>query len=55
VPSSFPKYSNSDWPQDNRIGPQRFGAISNFAPGPLKWNGGIFVGIPTWAPRDTWR
>jgi hypothetical protein len=54
-PSSFPGYNNSGWPQDNRIGPQLFGTISNIGPGTLNWNGGILFGIRPWAPRTTWR
>jgi hypothetical protein len=53
-PSGFPEY-NSGWPQDNRIGPQLFGTISNFGPGTLKWNGGVLFGIRPWAPRETFR
>jgi len=53
-PSGFAEY-NSGWPQDNRIGPQLFGTISNIGPGTLNWNGGILFGIRPWAPRDTWR
>ncbi len=45
-PSSFPGY-NSGWPQDNRIGPQLFGTISNVGPGSIKWNGGILFGDTT--------
>jgi hypothetical protein len=54
-PSGFREYNNSGWPQDNRIGPQLFGTISNIGPGTLNWNGGILFGIRPWAPRDTWR
>ena len=53
-PSSFPGY-NSGWPEDNRIGPQLFGTISNIGPGTLKWNGGVLFGIRPWAPRETFR
>lgn len=53
-PSSFEGF-NSGWPQDNRIGPQLFGSISNLGPGTLKWNGGILFGIRSWAPRETFR
>jgi hypothetical protein len=53
-PSSFPEF-NSGWPQDNRIGPQLFGTISNIGPGSLKWNGGVLFGIRPWAPLTTWR
>jgi hypothetical protein len=53
-PSSFPEF-NSGWPQDNRIGPQLFGTISNIGPGTLKWNGGVLFGIRPWAPRETYR
>lgn len=53
-PSGFAGF-NSGWPQDNRIGPQLFGTISNFGPGTLKWNGGILFGIRPWAPRETLR
>src|SRR5271169_927321 len=53
-PSSFPEF-NSGWPQDNRIGPQLFGTISNIGPGTLKWNGGVLFGIRPWAPLVTWR
>ena len=52
--ASFPEF-NSGWPQDNRIGPQLFGTISNIGPGTLKWNGGILFGIRPWAPLTTWR
>ena len=55
MPPSFPEHSNTGWPNDNRIGPQLFGTISNIGPGTLKWNGGILFGIRPWAPRDTWR
>ena len=50
-PSGFEPF-NSGWPQDNRIGPQVFGTISNIGPGSLRWNGGILFGIRPWAPRD---
>jgi hypothetical protein len=53
-PSGFEPF-NSGWPQDNRIGPQLFGTISNIGPGSLRWNGGILFGIRPWAPRETWR
>jgi hypothetical protein len=53
-PSSFDGF-NSGWPQDNRIGPQLFGTVSNIGPGTLKWNGGIMFGIRPWAPLTTWR
>jgi hypothetical protein len=53
-PSAFPEF-NSGWPQDNRIGPQLFGTISNIGPGTLKWNAGVLFGIRPWAPRETYR
>ena len=53
-PSSFAGF-NSGWPQDNRIGPQLFGTISNLGPGTLKWNAGVLFGIRPWAPRETLR
>ena len=53
-PSSFAGF-NSGWPQDNRIGRQLFGTISNLGPGTLKWNGGVLFGIRPWAPRETLR
>jgi hypothetical protein len=53
-PSSFPGF-NSGWPQDNRIGPQLFGTISNLGPGTLRWNAGVLFGIRPWAPRETLR
>ena len=55
MPSSFPEHSNTGWPNDNRIGPQLFGAIHNIGPGTLNWNGGILFGIRPGAPRNTWR
>jgi hypothetical protein len=53
-PSGFEGF-NSHWPQDNRIGPQLFGAISNIGPGTLKWNGGILFGVTSASPRETIR
>ncbi|HEY3912055.1 MAG TPA: hypothetical protein VGM07_19520 [Stellaceae bacterium] len=53
-PSSFTGY-NSGWPQDNRIGPQLFGTITQLGPGSLKWNGGILFGVTRAAPRETLR
>jgi hypothetical protein len=53
-PSRFAGF-NSGWPQDNRIGPQLFGTISNLGPGTLKWNAGVLFGIRPWAPRETLR
>ncbi|MGH7029732.1 MAG: hypothetical protein ACREEZ_04835, partial [Stellaceae bacterium] len=53
-PSSFAGF-NSGWPQDNRIGPQLFGTISNLGPGSLKWNGGVLFGVTSASPRETFR
>jgi hypothetical protein len=53
-PSAFEGF-NSHWPQDNRIGPQLFGTVSNIGPGSLKWNAGILFGIGSAAPRETIR
>ena len=53
-PSGFAAF-NSGWPQDNRIGPQLFGTLSNLGPGTLKWNAGVLFGIRPWAPRTTLR
>ena len=53
-PSGFEGF-NSHWPQDNRIGPQPFGAISNLGPGTLKWNAGVLFGVGSAAPRETIR
>jgi hypothetical protein len=53
-PSSFAGF-NSGWPQDNRIGPQLFGAIHDLGPGTLKWNAGVLFGIRPWAPLVTVR
>ena len=53
-PSAFEGF-NSHWPQDNRIGPQLFGTISNIGPGTLKWNGGILFGVTAASPRETIR
>ncbi len=53
-PSSFDGY-NSGWPQDNRIGPQLFGTITQLGPGSLKWNGGILFGVTRASPRETLR
>jgi hypothetical protein len=55
MPSSFPEHSNTGWPNDNRIGPQLFGAIHNIGPGTVNWNGGILFGTRPGAPRNTWR
>jgi hypothetical protein len=52
-PSSL--VGNSGWPEDNRIGPQIFGAIHNIGPGTLKWNAGVLFGIRPWAPLLTLR
>jgi hypothetical protein len=46
---------NSHWPQDNRIGPQLFGTVSNFGPGTLKWNALILFGVTSASPRETTR
>ena len=46
---------NSHWPQDNRIGPQLFGIVSNIGPGTLEWNPGILFGVTSAAPRETIR
>ena len=53
-PSSFAGF-NSGWPQDNRIGPQLFGTISNLGPGSLKWNAGVLFGVTSASPRETFR
>ncbi len=41
--------------QDHRIGPQFFGAIHDFGPGTLKFNGGVLFGLTPAAPRQTFR
>jgi hypothetical protein len=46
---------NSHWPQDNRIGPQLFGVVSNIGPGTLRWNAGILFGVTSASPRETIR
>jgi hypothetical protein len=53
-PSAFEGF-NSHWPQDNRIGPQLFGTVSNIGPGTLKWNAGVLFGVTSAAPRETIR
>ena len=53
-PSAFEGF-NSHWPQDNRIGPQLFGFVSNLGPGSLRWNAGILFGVGSAAPRETIR
>ena len=53
-PSAFEGF-NSHWPQDNRIGPQLFGAIHNIGPGTLKWNAGVLFGVTSASPRETIR
>ena len=53
-PSAFEGF-NSHWPQDNRIGPQLFGVVSNIGPGTLKWNAGVLFGVGSAAPRETFR
>jgi len=53
-PSGFEGF-NSHWPQDNRIGPQLFGAIHNIGPGTLNWNAGVLFGVGSAAPRETFR
>jgi hypothetical protein len=53
-PSAFEGF-NSHWPQDNRIGPQLFGDISNIGPGTLHWNAGVLFGVGSAAPRETIR
>ncbi len=53
-PSGFAGF-NSHWPQDNRIGPQLFGTISNLGPGTLNWNAGVMFGVTSAAPRETIR
>jgi hypothetical protein len=53
-PSAFEGF-NSHWPQDNRIGPQLFGFVSNIGPGTLKWNAGILFGVTSASPRETIR
>lgn len=41
--------------QDNRAGPQLFGAVADFGPGALEWNAGFLVGLtrdtPLWTAR----
>jgi hypothetical protein len=53
-PSAFAGFT-SHWPQDNRIGPQLFGTVSNIGPGSLKWNAGILFGVTSASPRETIR
>jgi hypothetical protein len=53
-PSAFEGF-NSHWPQDDRIGPQLFGTVSNIGPGTLKWNAGVLFGVGSAAPRETIR
>jgi hypothetical protein len=53
-PSGFEGF-NSHWPQDNRIGPQLFGTVSNIGPGTLKWNAGVLFGVTSASPRETFR
>jgi hypothetical protein len=53
-PSGFEGF-NSHWPQDNRIGPQLFGTVSNIGPGTLKWNAGVLFGVTSASPRETIR
>ena len=53
-PSAFAGF-NSHWPQDNRIGPQVFGVVSNIGPGTLNWNAGVLFGLGSGAPRETFR
>ena len=53
-PSGFEGF-NSHWPQDNRIGPQLFGSVSNLGPGTLKWNAGVLFGVTSASPRETFR
>ena len=53
-PSAFEGF-NLHWPQDNRIGPQLFGFVSNIGPGSLRWNAGVLFGVGTAAPRETIR
>ena len=53
-PSGFEGF-NSHWPQDNRIGPQVFGVVSNIGPGTVKWNAGVLFGVGSAAPRQTIR
>jgi hypothetical protein len=54
LPSAFDGF-NSHWPQDNRIGPQLFGIVSNLGPGTLRWNAGILFGLTSASPRETIR
>jgi hypothetical protein len=54
LPSAFEGF-NSHWPQDNRIGPQLFGIVSNIGPGTLRWNAGILFGVTSASPRETIR
>jgi hypothetical protein len=54
LPSAFEGF-NSHWPQDNRIGPQLFGVVSNIGPGDLRWNAGVLFGVSSAAPRETIR
>jgi len=53
-PSSFEGFA-SQLPNDNRIGPQLFGAIHNLGPGTLRWNAGILFGVSAASPRETIR
>ena len=39
--------------QDNRIGPQLFGRISNIGPGTLEWNAGVLFGLTNSVPKLT--
>jgi hypothetical protein len=53
-PSAFEGFT-SHWPQDNRIGPQLFGVVSNIGLGTLRWNAGILFGVTSASPRETVR
>lgn len=47
--SNFAKWDN----EDNRIGPQMFGAVHDLGPGTLEWNAGLLVGVTRAAPKLT--
>ena len=53
-PSAFEGFT-SHWPQDNRIGPQLFGAGIHIGPGTLNWNAGVLFGVTSASPRETIR
>jgi len=53
-PSAFEGFT-AHLPQDNRIGPQLFGIVSNIGAGSLRWNAGILFGLTSASPRATIR